>query len=167
MNDGSDPGKKTRLSRSAFRTDGAVPDSATDGEIELLIVDDEAFLRKQVKEIFTTRMPSAQVNEAFDEAGFWHVVTHRQPKLVFMDIHIGGLNGLTLTRRLKESHPDIKVAVWSGNDSPEYREAAEDAGADYFVSKKTDSVHRLLRLAERIADNGGSRSNPVQDQFST
>lgn len=117
----------------------------------ILIVDDETLLRNAVKTVLENRLPGIRVHEASDEAGLRAAVDQHRPKLVFMDIHLPGRNGLRLTRRLKAAHPDITVAVWTVSDSSEYRSAAADAGADFFVSKKTESIQRLIGLARRIA----------------
>ena len=127
-------------------------------QISILIIDDEEILRKQVKAALKARISSVVVHEAWDEEGMWHAVTHHRPGLVFMDIQLSGQNGLTLTRRLKSCFSDIKVAVWSGNDDSEYRRAADDAGADFFISKKTESIHDLIRMARQVSVEAGAGS---------
>lgn len=57
------------------------------------------------------------------------------PHLVFVDICLPGMNGFRLTQRIKKDFPNIRVAIVTGYDLPEYREAAIQNGADRFLLK--------------------------------
>ena len=50
-----------------------------------------------------------------------------------MDIRLPGENGLELTKRIKMNYPDIIMVILTNYDLPEYREAARESMADYFV----------------------------------
>jgi len=52
-----------------------------------------------------------------------------------MDIRLPGENGLELTKKIKKNYPDITVVIVTSYDLPEYREAARESMADYFVPK--------------------------------
>ena len=61
------------------------------------------------------------------------------PSLIFMDIGLPGLNGLQLTRKIKEDFPNIPIAMLTGYDFPEYRRTASEYGADrYFLKDSID-----------------------------
>jgi DNA-binding NarL/FixJ family response regulator len=72
------------------------------------------------------------------------------PHLVFMDIKLPGQNGLEVTREIKARYSEIKVIILTSYDLPEYREAAENYGADYFLSKGSSSREEILALVESI-----------------
>jgi len=56
--------------------------------------------------------------------------------LIFMDISLPGLNGLQLTR--KKYYPNLKVAMLTAYDFPEYRQAAERDAERILVKDSLD-----------------------------
>ena len=54
------------------------------------------------------------------------------PKIVSMDIRLRGENGLELA---KKNYHDIIIVILTNYDLPEYRQAARESMADYFVPK--------------------------------
>jgi DNA-binding NarL/FixJ family response regulator len=64
-----------------------------------------------------------------------------------MDIQLPDVNGLELTRKIKNRHPQIISVIFTGYDS-EYREAARQS-ADYFLSKRSTSED-VFKLIENI-----------------
>jgi len=52
-----------------------------------------------------------------------------------MDIRLPGENGLELTKRIKMNYPDIIMVILTSYALPEYRQAARESMADYFVPK--------------------------------
>jgi DNA-binding NarL/FixJ family response regulator len=73
------------------------------------------------------------------------------PHLVFMDIKLPGRNGLEVTREIKARYPEIRVIILTSYDLPEYREAAENYGADYFLSKGSSSREEIIALVDSIS----------------
>jgi CheY-like chemotaxis protein len=62
----------------------------------------------------------------------------RRPDLVLLDIHLPGMSGVDLCRRLRAT-PDLAgllVALFSQMDRPEAVAAARDAGANFVLSKE-------------------------------
>ena len=72
------------------------------------------------------------------------------PDIVFMDIRLHGENGLDLTAKIKAKYPDVVVIILTSYDTPEYREAAVQAKANYFLSKGSSSKEGILTLVESI-----------------
>jgi CheY-like chemotaxis protein len=67
-----------------------------------------------------------------------------QPELVVTDLHMPGVDGAEVTRRLKERpNPPIVFVVTSDN-TPEARARSLAAGADAFLLKAPDLAPRLL-----------------------
>ena len=63
------------------------------------------------------------------------LVARLQPDLVLMDLSMPGMNGLEATRQIKALPGAPCVVILTLYDNREYREAAEAAGADGFVTK--------------------------------
>ena len=55
------------------------------------------------------------------------------PDLVLLDLVMPGIDGVTVTRLIKASFPDVQVILLTLHDLEEYRQAALDAGAAAYV----------------------------------
>jgi two-component system, cell cycle response regulator DivK len=101
----------------------------------VLIVDDSLHTRELYSEYLTFR--GLKVVTAPDgEAGLALALTLR-PDVVVMDLAMPGLNGITVTHRLKQ-HPRtrrIPVVVLTGYAFRAIQQGALEAGADVFLTK--------------------------------
>ena len=118
--------------------------------IKTLIVEDSSFYRQLLKEALQSRFPSMDILEATDGKEVLEKVEIHHPGLVLMDIKLPGESGLDLTKKIRERHPDIIVIVLTAYDIPEYREAAYQYKANYFLSKGSASKESILTLVESI-----------------
>jgi DNA-binding NarL/FixJ family response regulator len=115
---------------------------------EVLIVEDDPLFRQIVKEILALAFPAISVKEAAHGAEALRELDMHRPDLVFMDIKLPGMNGLELTKRIRESYPRMPVIILTNHDTPQYREVAFQYGADYFISK-TSSIGEEIKAAVR------------------
>ncbi|HUT84264.1 MAG TPA: response regulator transcription factor [Thermodesulfobacteriota bacterium] len=119
--------------------------------VRTLIVDDNAAIRILLKEILCERFPSMFVGEAVDEEEALEKAHLHLPDIIFMDIGLGGKrSGLELTRKIKADYPNSIIIVLTIYDLPEYREAAFQSGASYFLPKELLKKDDLLTLIESI-----------------
>jgi len=118
--------------------------------IRTLIVEDSSFYRQLLKEALHSRFPSMDILEATDGKEVLEKVEIHHPGLILMDIKLPGESGLDLTKKIKEQHPDIIVIMLTAYDIPEYREAAFQYKANYFLSKGSASKESILTLVESI-----------------
>jgi len=100
-----------------------------------LIVEDSATFRQMLKESLWSRFHTMEIEETPDGRDLFNRIESFHPKIVFMDIRLPGENGLELTKKIKENYPDISVVIVTSYDLPEYRQAARESMADYFVPK--------------------------------
>ena len=119
-----------------------------------LIVEDNESFRRSFKEWLQALFPSIIVEEAGDGSEALQKVEIFQPTLVFMDIQLQGENGLKLTKKIKEKHPDILVVIVTNYDIPEYRDAALQYGASGFISKDSLGHEQVEKLIESLTLDG-------------
>ena len=117
---------------------------------KIIIIEDNIKLRKRMKRILISKLPFLSVAEASDEKETFSEIGENRPDLVIIDIRLAGENGLNLTKKIKMQYPFIPVVINTNNDSPEYRSEAAQVGADYFFSKKSNTINELVSLAESI-----------------
>lgn len=125
----------------------------------ILLVEDHPMNRKLVRDILTFQF---QVEEAVSaEAALDYLQTHR-PDLILMDIQLPGMDGLTLTRRLKAdpAMADIPIVVLSAHAMTRDIEMAREAGCvDYITKPITDDPFTFLeRIAHSLAAPAGPES---------
>ncbi len=113
-----------------------------------LIVEDSGIFRTLLKETLQGRFPSMQIDEAADGEEARQKIRSNRPDLIFMDIKLPGENGLDLTSKIKAEHPDVIIFILTSYDTAEYREAAAQAKANYFLSKGSSSKESILALVE-------------------
>jgi two-component system response regulator NreC len=115
-----------------------------------LIVEDNAIFRKTFKGVLCKKFPLMVVEEAVDGVEATEKVETFLPDLVFMDVRLPGETGLELTKKIKVSHPEIRIIILTDHNLPEYRKAAFDSGADDFVVKGSLNAAAIEALVKSI-----------------
>ena len=118
--------------------------------LKTLIVEDNAPFRQSLREILCERFPTMAIEEAENGKDALEIIEASFPHLVFMDIKLPGENGLEITRKIKARYSNIIVIILTSYDLPEYREAADQFGADYFLSKGSSSREEIMALVDSI-----------------
>jgi two-component system response regulator YesN len=87
------------------------------------------------------------------------VVQQVRPDIVITDLVMPRVNGVELTRRIRQELPQTKIILMSSYPEDAYRLMASDSGADVFVSKRVifDSLLPAIRdLSRRLSGGSGS-----------
>ncbi len=114
-----------------------------------LIVDDISVFLETFKSALCERFPTMAVEEATDGRDALQKIEKLKPDLVFMDIRLPGENGIDITEKIKNEHPEIIVIILTNYDMPEYREAALKSGADGYIPKGSLKMSEIETLVER------------------
>lgn len=111
----------------------------------VLIVDDAAFMRLQLKEVFV-KSGATVVGEASNGIECLEQYALLKPDLVTMDITMPDMDGITALRLLKEKYPDAKVVMCSAMSQREKFIDSIQAGAFDFIVKpfKTEKIVSIL-----------------------
>ena len=106
--------------------------------MKIIIADDHALVRNALTFMLNAQPDMEVVGDAADGNEVFMKLENTQADLVLMDISMPpGENGLQTTRRIKETHPEIKVIVLTMHDEESYVREALNAGADGFILKST------------------------------
>ena len=112
-------------------------------------------LRQSLKKILCERFPYMVVDEASDGKEALQKVDTFRPYFIHMDIKLSGESGLELTKKIKIDSPETIISVLTNYDVPEYRKAAYQYGANYFLSKSSSTTDEILTLIESILSDLG------------
>ena len=99
----------------------------------VLIVEDQPAFRSALVELIGTLLPQARVLEAVDGTQAMQHCSSHTPALVLMDVCLPDTDGITLTRRVRETLAATPVIVMS--IMAHHAEEALAAGAVAFLSK--------------------------------
>ncbi|HEX6678259.1 MAG TPA: response regulator transcription factor [Actinomycetes bacterium] len=117
----------------------------------VLLVDDEATFRAQLRQVITDYGV-----EVVGEAGSGHQaveLAHRlRPDVVLMDLRMPGMDGVMATRLLVQALPSTRVIVLSAYDVPALRNAAARAGAFAYLAKGC-RASEIVEVITRAAAN--------------
>jgi two-component system response regulator YesN len=119
--------------------------------LRVLLVEDNRIYREAFKENLSRNFPTLLIDEAENADEALQKINTTPPHLIFMDIRLPGVSGLQLTQKIKKDSPKIHIAMLTGYDLPEYRQAATQFGADGFFAKeslKWDEVEALVKSIE-------------------
>lgn len=114
-------------------------------EINVMIVDDHPMFRQGLRDLVETDPNLQIVGEAADGESALEMVGRLQPDVVLMDINLPTLNGLQVTRQLKEQLPEINVVMITGYDDAEQVFHAFRAGASAYCAKDI-SPEELIKI---------------------
>lgn len=83
-----------------------------------------------------------------------------QPKVVLMDIHLGGLNGIEVVRELKASYPEMLFMMCTIYEDDEKIFEALNAGASGYIIKKTAPA-KMLEAIKELYEGGAPMSSQI------
>ncbi len=109
----------------------------------ILVVEDDPVFRAILREILSDKFADFDVLEAGSGSEALRATEKHAPILVFMDIGLPDVNGLQLSETIKSLHPTVGVVVVTNHDTPEYRTAADESGADGFLSKNSSIASEI------------------------
>jgi len=121
--------------------------------LKILLVEDNQVFRNSFKQSLSNRFRSIVIEEAGSGEEALQKVNINPPHLIFVDLRLPGINGLETIQKIKAAFPEIRVAMVTGYDLPEYRQAAIQYGADGFFVKeslKWDEVEALVKAIDDL-----------------
>ena len=107
----------------------------------ILIVDDNPSFRKGMQALLEIQPDMQVAGIAPDGRNALELIEKAQPDLVLLDAQMPGMTGIEAARRMKGSHPEIRVIMMTLY--PDYRSKAVEAGADAFITKGIPPEHLL------------------------
>jgi two-component system chemotaxis response regulator CheY len=115
----------------------------------VLIVDDNAFIRQALCELFDREGDFEVCGEAEDGRQAIAAVMCLHPDLVVLDISMPVMNGLDAARVLRDLRPTLAVILYSANADKAVELQARAMGISELISK-TAPVAELIRRARHL-----------------
>lgn len=114
--------------------------------MKLLLVEDNWAVRRLIRGVVAPL--AEEIIECADGAAALAAYQTHHPDVVLMDIALGAVDGITVTRRITAADPDAHVIIVTSYGETDLREAAHRAGARGYVLKENlFEVRRLLQTS--------------------
>ena len=119
--------------------------------IRVLIVDDHELVRTGIKRILEDTRDIRVVAEASTGEEALGLVREHQPDVVLMDVNMPGIGGLEATRKLIQSHPELRVIVVTIHVDEPYPTRLLEAGASGYLTKgcAVDEIVDAIQVVHR------------------
>jgi len=137
--------------------------------LTVVVVDDEPDYRQIVRSLLLLGLPDVVsiVGEAADGQEGLAVVLRERPDIVITDLMMPRLNGVDLTRRIRQELPQTRIILMSSYPEDAYRLMASDSGADAFVNKRVIFEALLPAIRDLIGRGLSGGSGPLPPSQST
>lgn len=104
--------------------------------ISVLLVDDHELVRRGLRSFLGNRSDIVIAGEAENGEQALALAQEKKPDVVIMDISMPGMDGMEVTRRLKEECPQCHVLALTVHDDKQYFIEMLSAGASGYVTKQ-------------------------------
>lgn len=126
----------------------------------VLVADDDGVARHELARML--RDLGYAVTLVGNGAEAWAAYQREHAPIVLLDVHVSGLGGLEVCRRVRAADPtrETFVLMCTGDDAHENLTAMLDAGADDYLAKPVtvEQLRARLAIAERrLADEAARR----------
>lgn len=126
--------------------------------MKILVIEDQQDILQNIVDYLEIK--GYLVDCAYDGLGGLHLALTQSFDLMVLDLMLPGMDGLTLCRRLQESHVELPVIMLTAKDSLNDKLTGFDAGAaDYLV--KPFALSELHARIEAVLCRNRPRSVPA------
>ncbi|WP_299714504.1 sigma-54 dependent transcriptional regulator [uncultured Tenacibaculum sp.] len=118
---------------------------------KILIIEDEAAIRRVLKKIISEESDSYQVEEAEDGLAGIELIKNNDYDLVLCDIKMPKMDGVEVLEKAKKIKPEIPMVMISGHGDLDTAVNTMRLGAFDYISKPPD-LNRLLNTVRNALD---------------
>lgn len=130
----------------------------TEVGVRILVVDDELAIRRFLRTALSSQ--GFVVTEAANGQDALQAVIAERPDLVLLDLGLPDLDGVEVTRQLREWTP-LPIIILSVREQEADKISALDAGADDYLTKPFGMGELLARMRVVLRRQAGGDSEPV------
>ena len=139
---------------------------ATDEKIRVLIVDDVADTRENVRKLLQFESDIEVVGAAKSGTEGVQLTRELDPDVILMDINMPDLDGIAATEQIVAKQPHVQVVILSVQGEQNYMRKAMKAGARDFLTKPpmADDLLNAIRSAGKLAQEERDKTRSFDHQ---
>ena len=120
------------------------------GLYRIMLVDDEEEVRKAIiRKIAWEQLGFVMVGDAENGEDALEKLEQLEPDVVMTDIRMPYMDGLTLSARIRDKYPSLKILIFSGYDDFEYAKQAIKLNVTEYILKPVNG-EELTQILNRI-----------------
>ena len=116
----------------------------------MLLVDDNARYRGQLRRMVDKVYPHALIHEAENIKEALQKTKHTSPRLILVDVVLGDEDGIQCARRIKAIAPKSRIVLMSAYPDREFHRLGLEAGAVAFLDKKDLDSATLRQVIDDV-----------------
>ena len=136
--------------------------------MKVFLVEDEYIVREGIKNNIDWEKNGYDFcGEASDGELAFPMISEKRPDIVITDIRMPFMDGIELSRMIKEEYPEIKIIILSGHEEFEYAKVAIQIGVEEYLLKPINGDELLQvvnRVAQKIKEENDSRETPQEGE---
>ncbi|HEY9765257.1 MAG TPA: response regulator [Chroococcales cyanobacterium] len=132
---------------------------------KILIVDDALFLRMVLRDMLL-KAGYHVAGEASDGIQACELYPEVQPDVVFLDLYMPNIDGITTLKKLLEIDPHARVIACSSNGKEEIIKASMLQGARDFLTKPLDETKVMNTLRKVLKTKPGTPRSVIEELLS-
>ena len=120
---------------------------------KIVLIDDEDVVRQGMRDLIPwEELHLEMVGDAPDGEKGLELIKEVLPHIVFLDINMPKMDGMKLTRIVRETYPDIKIVLITGYDEFSYAREALRLGVEDYILKPI-TKEEVISLLEKLVIN--------------
>jgi DNA-binding NarL/FixJ family response regulator len=119
--------------------------------VRVLVVDDDKLMRAGLRAVLSSDEGIEVVGVAADGRAAIESAGRLEPDVVLMDVRMPEMDGITATREVLASSPEVRVVIVTTFEEDDYVFGALAAGASGFLLKRT-GPEELIEAIKTVAD---------------
>jgi len=123
-------------------------------QVRILVVDDVAAWRRQIRSLLKTHPEWTLIAEASDGKEAVERATELQPDIILLDVGMPVLNGIEAAKIIRERCPNSRILFVTQDGDRDIRDEAMRAGALGYVLK-TNAAHELVNVISSALNHNG------------
>jgi len=116
----------------------------------VMIIENNAVFRQTLINLIKSRFGFLKFQEATNGEEAFNKIKKSIPDIFFINITLPLESGLKITKKIREIYPEVFLVSMTSYDLTEYREAAEQHGANCFISKSSFDVSEMFEFVESV-----------------
>jgi len=119
-------------------------------EKKIMIVEDSGLMKAVISNFIKKELEDAKIIKAGSGDEAIKRYEEQNPDLVFMDIKMPGMDGITALENIMKHHPDAKVIMCTSLKEPEQEERAKKSGCKGYILKPFSSKDIIDALRSNL-----------------
>ena len=121
-------------------------------KINVAIVDNDEGVLRAIERLLRASGFAVQVFPSAEK--FLAAAPHPPPDCLLLDIQLGGMSGLELQQKLRETDDQTPIIFLTAHDAPDLREKAQRAGCSAYLIKPVSESSLIEAIKQAVKSHG-------------